>query len=79
MNRLNYYSIYFHILAPWVHILELREKAVKLKEERDQLRSRLDDVTEQNQRDLAEALEQLSIEMEEKGKMEQERVKLEGS
>ena len=62
--------------APWVHILELREKAVQLKEERDQLRARLDDISQQNQQDLADALEQLSLEMDEKAKLEQERIKL---
>ena len=49
---------------------------MQLKEERDQLRARLDDISQQNQQDLADALEQLSLEMEEKAKLEQERIKL---
>ena len=47
------------------------------REERDELRSRLEQISDQNQRDLADALERLSLEMEEKGKDDVERVKLE--
>ena len=59
-------------------MLSLREKAIQLKTERDDLRKQLDDVIERKQKETAEALEQLSLEMEEREKAVVERVKLEG-
>ena len=60
-------------------MLSLREKAIQLKTERDDLRKQLDDVIERKQKETAEALEQLSLEMEEREKAVVERVKLEGN
>ena len=56
----------------------LREKAMEVKQERDDLRKQLDDVIERKQKETAESLEQLSLEMEEREKAVVERVKLEG-
>ena len=66
------------LVAPSHHILSLKEKHVSTREERDALRTRLEELSEQNQQDLAEALERLSLEMEEKGRDDMERLKLEG-
>ena len=50
---------------------------MEVREERDGLRARMDELTETNARDMEANLESLSLEMEEKAKMEQEKIKLE--
>ena len=64
-------------VAPSTHMASLREKAMEVKQERDDLRKQLDDVIERKQKETAESLEQLSLEMEEREKAVVERVKSE--
>ena len=49
LNTYMYVSIRFNPrIAPWTHILNLREKAMEVREECDGLRTRMDKLTETN-------------------------------